>query len=59
MIVSEAQYEIAALAARYRRANGPFIALMNRLGGGVEAQMKALQTAEGNEKVAAQLLSMS
>ena len=42
MIVSEAQYEIAALAARYRRANGPFIALMNRLGGGVEAQMKAL-----------------
>lgn len=42
MIVSEAQYDIAALAARYRRANGPLMALMNRIGGGVEAQMKAL-----------------
>jgi hypothetical protein len=42
MIVSEAQYDIAALAARYRRANGPLMALMNRIGGGVEAQMKTL-----------------
>jgi EcsC protein family len=42
MIVSEARYDIATLAARYRRANGPLIALMNRLGGGVEAQIKAL-----------------
>ena len=42
MIISEARYEIASLAARYSRAHGPFIALMNRLGGGVEAQMKAL-----------------
>jgi hypothetical protein len=42
MIVSEVKYDIAALAARYRRANGPLMALMNRIGGGVEAQMKAL-----------------
>ena len=42
MILSEAKYDVAALAARYRRANGPVIALMNRLGGGVEARMKAL-----------------
>lgn len=42
MIVTEAEYEIAALAARYRRANGPLIALMNRLGSTVETQMKAL-----------------
>ena len=42
MIVSEAQYDIAALAARYRRANGPLMALMNRIGGGIEAQMNAL-----------------
>lgn len=34
--------EIAALAARYRRANGPVIALMNRLGGRIEEQMAQL-----------------
>lgn len=34
--------EIAALATRYRRANGPVMALMTRLGGTVEGQMKAL-----------------
>lgn len=45
MIVSEAKFEIAALAARYRRANGPLIAVMNRLGGGIETQMKALPVA--------------
>jgi EcsC protein family len=33
---------IAALAARYRRANGPVMALMTRLGGSVEKQMDAL-----------------
>ncbi len=33
---------IAALATRYRRANGPVMALMARLGGTVEGQMKAL-----------------
>ncbi len=34
--------EIAALARAYKRANGPVMALVNRLGGGVEAQMAAL-----------------
>jgi len=34
--------EIAALAARYRRANGPVMRLLNRLGGRLEAQFDAL-----------------
>lgn len=34
--------EIAALARRYRRANGPVMALVNRLGGALEARMAAL-----------------
>ncbi|QYK41246.1 MAG: EcsC family protein [Paracoccaceae bacterium] len=34
--------EIARLAARYRRANGPVMALMNRLGGQVEDQLSNL-----------------
>jgi hypothetical protein len=33
---------IDALARRYRRANGPVMAVMNRFGGGVEAQMAKL-----------------
>lgn len=43
--------EIAALARRYRRANGPVMAVLTRFGGTVEAQMRKLpdnarQTAE-------------
>lgn len=34
--------EIAALARRAKRANGPLIRAFNRLGGGVETQMAAL-----------------
>jgi hypothetical protein len=34
--------EIALLAARYRRANGPVISLMNRLGGRVEDRLGVL-----------------
>ncbi|MBN2630147.1 MAG: EcsC family protein [Rhodobacteraceae bacterium] len=34
--------EIAALGLRYRRANGPVMALVNRLGGTLEKQMKLL-----------------
>lgn len=34
--------EIAYLATRYRRAGGPLVALMNRLGGRIEAQMALL-----------------
>ncbi len=34
--------EIAALARRYRRANGPVMTLVNRLGGTLEGKMEAL-----------------
>ncbi|PZR00285.1 MAG: staphylolytic protease PREPROENZYME LASA [Cereibacter sphaeroides] len=34
--------EIALLAKRFRRANGPVIGLMNRLGGGIESRLAAL-----------------
>ena len=34
--------EIADLALAYRRANGPLIALVNRLGGGMEKQLGLL-----------------
>lgn len=34
--------EIAALAYAYGRANGPFVKLVNRLGGGLEGQMSRL-----------------
>lgn len=34
--------EIATLAARYRRANGPVMALVNRLGGSLEGRLSAL-----------------
>lgn len=39
VIAPEMDAEIAALAAAYRRANGPVMALINRIGGGLEAQM--------------------
>lgn len=34
--------EITALAYAYGRANGPFVTLVNRLGGGLESQMQRL-----------------
>jgi len=34
--------EITALARRYRRANGPVMALVNRIGGGLEEKMAAI-----------------
>lgn len=40
--ISDLSPEIAALAARYRRANGPVIALVNRLGGSLEKQLVAV-----------------
>ena len=36
--------EIAALAQAYRRANGPVMSLVNRLGGSVEGQLSLLPT---------------
>ena len=39
---ADALIEIAALARRAKRANGPLMRAFNRLGGGVESQMSAL-----------------
>ncbi|MGB8815025.1 MAG: EcsC family protein [Paracoccaceae bacterium] len=41
-LLPDLSIEIAALAVRYRRAGGPLVALMNRLGGRIEAQMAML-----------------
>ena len=43
--LSEVSPEIVALAARYRRANGPVIALVNRLGGSLEKRLSAVPEA--------------
>lgn len=40
--LSDVDLDVSGLAVRYRRANGPVMALMNRLGGSVEAQLKLL-----------------
>lgn len=41
-VPADLETELAQLAARYRRANTPVIRLLNRLGGGIEAQLAAL-----------------
>lgn len=41
-VITDLSPEIAALAARYRRANGPVISLVNRLGGSLEGQLAAV-----------------
>jgi hypothetical protein len=41
-VQSDPSVEIARLAARYRRANGPVIVLMNRLGGRIEDRLGGL-----------------
>lgn len=53
--------EIDALARRYRRANGPVMALVNRLGGSLESQMAMIPTAARArlEGVVAQALEAS
>jgi EcsC protein family len=40
--LSDIDLEVSGLAVRYRRANGPVMALMNRIGGSLENQMKLL-----------------
>lgn len=40
--VSDVDLEVSGLAVRYRRANGPVMALMNRIGGSLEAQLNLL-----------------
>lgn len=58
---SDLSAEVAELARRYRRANGPVIRLVNRLGGAFEAQLSALpETVRGQiERVTAQALEAS
>jgi len=53
--------EIAPLARRYKRANGPVIRLVNRLGGTLEHQLSALPDSLRNqlEKLTAQALEAS
>lgn len=40
--LSDIDLEVSGLAVRYRRANGPVMALMNRLGGSLEGQLALL-----------------
>jgi EcsC protein family len=44
-LVPDFAVEIDALARRYRRANGPVMALVTRLGGSMESQMAMIPTA--------------
>lgn len=43
--VSDVDLEVSGFAVRYRRANGPVMALMNRIGGSLEAQLSLLPDA--------------
>ena len=47
--LSDVDLDVSGLAVRYRRANGPVMALMNKLGGSVEAQMKMLPDSLRNQ----------
>ena len=40
--LSDVDLDVSGLAVRYRRANGPVMALMNRLGGSLEGQLNLL-----------------
>ena len=40
--LSDVDLEVSGLAVRYRRANGPVMSLMNRLGGSLEGQLALL-----------------
>ena len=40
--LTDVDLDVSGYAVRYRRANGPVMALMNRLGGSVEAQLNLL-----------------
>jgi hypothetical protein len=57
--ISDVDLEVSGLAVRYRRANGPVMALMNRIGGSLEAQLNLLPDGVRKqiEAVTAQALS--
>lgn len=42
MPLSDVDLDVSGFAVRYRRANGPLMALMNRIGGSLETQLKVL-----------------
>jgi EcsC protein family len=42
MPLADVDLEVSGFAVRYRRANGPLMALMNRIGGSLETQLKVL-----------------
>lgn len=60
-VPAELEAEIAALAARYRRANGPVMRLATRLGGALESQLAGLPESLRSqiERVTAQALRAS
>ena len=37
--LSDVDLQVSGLAVRYRRANGPVMTLMNRIGGSLEGQL--------------------
>ena len=43
--LSDVDLQVSGLAVRYRRANGPVMALMNRIGGSLEGQLNLLPKA--------------
>ena len=57
----ELSIQVAELARRYKRANGPVIRLVNRLGGALESQLSALPESVRSqiERVTAQALEAS
>lgn len=60
-VPSDLESEVAELARRYKRANGPVIRLVNRLGATLESQLSVLPATlrEQIEKVTAQALEAS
>jgi hypothetical protein len=61
VVVADPAAEISALAERFRRANGPAMRLVNRLGGTLESQMSAIPTGlrDRLEQVTARALEVS
>ena len=61
MLIPELEPQIAVLAQAYGRANGPLMRLVNKLGGGVEAQMALLPAAlrDRIERVVEQALTVA
>lgn len=57
--LSDVDLEVSGLAVRYRRANGPVMALMNRIGGSLEGQLNLLPDAVREQLNAATVAALS